>query len=76
MGDRCHVLNCELSNKSSGLLRRLRKPAGLKPEHADLPFFLIMISTGKNADFIFFDFINQAVFLVDASGPAPGKFMF
>ncbi len=46
----------------------------VKHEHADAPF-LIVVTTGENADFIFLDLANKAVFFVDTAGLAPGKLM-
>jgi len=37
---------------------------------------LVMVATGQDPDFVFFDFIDQAVFPIDAPGPAAGKLMF
>lgn len=34
-----------------------------------------MITAGENADVVFFDLIDEAVLLVDAAGPAAGKFV-
>jgi hypothetical protein len=34
-----------------------------------------MVSTGKNSDLIFLNFINQAMFPVNAPGPTPCQFM-
>jgi hypothetical protein len=36
---------------------------------------LIVVTTGENADFIFLDLINKAVFFVDTAGPAARKLM-
>jgi hypothetical protein len=38
--------------------------------------FLIVVTTGENADFVIFNLINQAVFFVGATGPAAGQFVF
>jgi hypothetical protein len=33
----------------------------------------IVVSAGKNADFVFLNLIDQTMFLVDAAGPAAGE---
>jgi hypothetical protein len=38
--------------------------------------FLVVVTAGKNADFVFLDLVHQTVFLVDAAGPATGKLVF
>ena len=38
--------------------------------------FLVVVTTGENADFILLDLIDKAVLLVNAARPAAGKFMF
>ena len=35
-----------------------------------------MVAAGQDPDFVFFDLIDQAVFLINAPGPASGKFVF
>jgi hypothetical protein len=35
-----------------------------------------MVPTGENADFVFFDLIDQPVFLINAPGPTTGQLVF
>jgi len=34
-----------------------------------------MVSTRQDANFVFRDFIDGTMLLIDTAGPAPGKFM-
>jgi len=36
---------------------------------------LIVVSTSQDTDFVFPDFIDKPVFLVNSAGPASGQFM-